>query len=104
MVDSESQPNQSPSGGRGSGGVFIGRQREMAELTAALDDALPGQGRLAMLKPAPLKNSLYMPRLAAPRFSGGGATRTKARRPIGPGFRPFAPTFSNATPGSFSRS
>ena len=29
--------------------VFVGRQREMAELTAALDDALSGNGRLVML-------------------------------------------------------
>ena len=28
---------------------FVGRQREMAELTAALEDALAGQGRLVML-------------------------------------------------------
>ena len=33
--------------------VFVGRQREMAELTAALDDALTGQGRLAMLAGEP---------------------------------------------------
>ena len=31
------------------GSVFVGRQRELAELTAALDDALSGQGRLVML-------------------------------------------------------
>jgi predicted ATPase len=29
--------------------VFVGREREMAELTAALDDALSGLGRLVML-------------------------------------------------------
>ena len=29
--------------------IFVGRQREMAELTAALDDALTGNGRLVML-------------------------------------------------------
>ena len=33
--------------------VFVGRQREMAELTVALDDALTGQGRLAMLADEP---------------------------------------------------
>ena len=31
------------------GSVFVGRQRELAELTAALDDALSGHGRLFML-------------------------------------------------------
>jgi tetratricopeptide (TPR) repeat protein len=32
-----------------AGGVFVGRQREMGELKAALEDALSGRGRLAML-------------------------------------------------------
>ena len=31
------------------GSVFVGRQRELAELTAALDDALSVEGRLFML-------------------------------------------------------
>ena len=33
--------------------VFIGRQREMAELTAALDEALAGEGRLVLLAGEP---------------------------------------------------
>ncbi len=32
-----------------AGGVFVGRQREMGELKAALEDALSGKGRLVML-------------------------------------------------------
>ncbi len=32
-----------------AGGVFVGRQREMGELKAALEEALSGKGRLAML-------------------------------------------------------
>ncbi|MCI0857707.1 MAG: ATP-binding protein, partial [Chloroflexi bacterium] len=32
-----------------SRGVFVGREKELAELTAALEDALAGQGRLVML-------------------------------------------------------
>ncbi|MBN1400524.1 MAG: protein kinase [Anaerolineae bacterium] len=32
-----------------AGGVFVGRQREMAELKAALEEALAGHGRLVML-------------------------------------------------------
>ena len=32
-----------------SGGVFVGRQREMGELKAALEEALSGHGRLVML-------------------------------------------------------
>ena len=33
--------------------IFVGRQREMAELTLALNDALSGQGRLIMLAGKP---------------------------------------------------
>ena len=33
--------------------IFVGRQREMAELTTALNDALSGQGRLVMLAGEP---------------------------------------------------
>ena len=44
MTESSSLPRH-PS----AGGVFVGRQREMAELKTALDDALSGQGRLVML-------------------------------------------------------
>ena len=29
--------------------VFVGREKELAELTVGLEDALAGQGRLAML-------------------------------------------------------
>ena len=43
----ESQPT------RNLGRVFVGRQREMAELMAALDDALGGRGRLVMLAGEP---------------------------------------------------
>ena len=43
----ESQPT------RDIGHVFVGRQREMAELRAALDDALGGRGRLVMLAGEP---------------------------------------------------
>ena len=38
---------------RDIGHMFIGRQREMAELRAALDDALGGRGRLVMLAGEP---------------------------------------------------
>ena len=31
------------------GSVFVGRQREMGELKAALEDALSGRGRMIML-------------------------------------------------------
>ena len=57
-----SAPNQSTSSSscmveayptREIGGVFVGRQREMAQLSAALEDALAGHGRLVMLAGEP---------------------------------------------------
>ena len=46
----ESQPSNNPAPGLSPlRGTFVGRQQEMAELTAALEDALSGQGRLVML-------------------------------------------------------
>ena len=45
MVDSP--PN------RDTGRIFVGREREMAELTSALDDALAGEWRLVMLAGEP---------------------------------------------------
>ena len=45
MVDSP--PN------RDTGRIFVGREREMAELTSALDDALAGEVRLVMLAGEP---------------------------------------------------
>ena len=53
MADSSPQPGQPPVNSRPRGGVFVGRQQEMAELKAALDDAMSGQGRLAMLAGEP---------------------------------------------------
>ena len=38
---------------RGDGDVFVRRQTEMAELTATLDAALTGQGRIVMLAGEP---------------------------------------------------
>ena len=49
MVESWSQPEPGSSFSSGSRDVFVGRQREMAELTAALEDAMSGHGRLVML-------------------------------------------------------
>jgi predicted ATPase len=36
-----------------AGTVFVGRQREMGELKAALEDTLSGQGRLVLLAGEP---------------------------------------------------
>ena len=46
----ESQPPNNPASGLSpSRGTFVGRQQEMGELRAALQDAISGQGRLVML-------------------------------------------------------
>ncbi len=49
MLDKGSNRDQSPPRGPRQGEVFVGRQKEMAELTSALDDAMLGRGRLVML-------------------------------------------------------
>ena len=36
-----------------SGQIFVGRQREIAQLRAALDDALSGRGQVVMLAGEP---------------------------------------------------
>ncbi len=48
MVESQ-LPNNPASGLSPLRGTFVGRQREMGELKAALNDALSGQGRVVML-------------------------------------------------------
>jgi transposase len=47
------RPTSGPSPGRLSQGVFVGRQRKMAELQATLEDATSGRGRLVMLVEEP---------------------------------------------------
>ena len=49
MVEPQSQATQGSASGGLVRGVFVGRQREMGELGAAVEDALAGRGRLAML-------------------------------------------------------
>ena len=46
LVESQPHNNLAPSP---FGGTFVGRQREMADLKAALEDSLAGHGRLVML-------------------------------------------------------
>ena len=53
MAKSWSKPEPGPSFSGRSPDIFVGRQREMAELTAALEDALSGRGRLVMLAGEP---------------------------------------------------
>ena len=49
MAEPPPQPERSSLPHRQPRDIFVGRQREMAEVTAALDDALAGRGRLFML-------------------------------------------------------
>ena len=52
MVESQ-PPNNLASGLSPFQGMFVGRQREMAELKAALEDTISGHGRLVMLAGEP---------------------------------------------------
>ena len=54
-----------------SGGSFVGRKRELAELTAGLDDALAGRGRLFLL--------VGEPGIGKSRLAEELATRARAR-------------------------
>jgi len=46
----KSQPPNNPAPGLSPfQGAFVGRQREMGEVRAVLEDAISGHGRLAML-------------------------------------------------------
>jgi eukaryotic-like serine/threonine-protein kinase len=49
MVESRPQPGQAPAPGNLARSAFVGRQREMGELKAALQEAQSGQGQLLML-------------------------------------------------------
>ena len=86
-------------------GAFVGRQKEMAELRATLDDVFSGRGRLVMLAGEPgigktrtaEELSEYAKTLGADVLwgrcqEGGGGL------PIGPGYESSAPTFETRTP------
>ena len=49
MAETSPQPERNSLSDVHSRDIFVGRQREMAELTSALNDALSSHGRLAML-------------------------------------------------------
>jgi MoxR-like ATPase len=49
MAESQPQANQASGSGSPAQGTFVGRPQEMGELTAALGDAISGQGRIVML-------------------------------------------------------
>ena len=72
----ESQPPSNPAPGLSPfRGTFVGRQREMAELMVALDDALGGRGRLVML--AEQRGALHHAGLSL--AIAGGVTLTENR-------------------------
>ena len=49
MAEPSPQPERTSVAYPQSRTIFVGRQREIVELTAALDDSISGQGRLVML-------------------------------------------------------
>jgi tetratricopeptide (TPR) repeat protein len=53
VTDGGGQPRRGPGPGASALGSIVGRAREMAELTAALDGALAGRGRLVLLSGDP---------------------------------------------------
>ncbi len=82
--------------------TFVGRQQELADLKAALDDAMAGQGRLAMLVGEPgigktrtaQKLASYAETLNA-QVWWGRCYEEQAHHPTGPGCSLSVPTFSN---------
>ena len=90
----ESQPSNNPAPGLSPlRGTFVGRDREMRGLKAALEDSLSGQGRLVMLVGEPgigkTRTSQELASYAEPPWAckccGAGATRKRVRHPTGPG-------------------
>ena len=53
MSEFESQTERTSTPISQSTGIFVGRQRELDELTARLEEALAGRGRLVMLAGEP---------------------------------------------------
>jgi len=53
MEESRTTNHQRPAGASPAGGIFVGRQREMAALKSALEDAMSGHGRIVMLAGEP---------------------------------------------------
>ncbi len=53
MGETDIPHRPTPAQSRQTEAAFVGRQQELAVLTAALDDALSGRGRLVMLAGEP---------------------------------------------------
>ena len=111
-VDGQLPKDEGASLDRLATGVFVGRQQEMGDLKAALEDSLSGRGRLVMLlgepgigkRPEPHSSSRPTRACGGRRSSGGAATRARAHRPTGHGCRRFARTCATPTLTSFARS
>ena len=75
------------------GQILVGRNREMADLTNALDASIAGSGRLVLLAGEPgIGKTRIAQELAreaeakeAHVYFGAAATKRRALRPIGPG-------------------
>ncbi len=82
-------------------GTFVGRQREMVELRATLEDVSSG-ARIVMLSGDPgigkTRTAQEVALYATSRGAGylwGVATKGRGRLPTGPGFRSSDPVFRN---------
>ena len=84
----------------GTAGPFVGRARELGIMQAAVQDALTGRGRIVLLsgEPGIGKTRLATELAALPTGSGrrcclAAATKGKARRHSGPGYKSSAAMF-----------
>ena len=93
-----------------AGGAFVGRQREMGELKAALEDALSGRGRLVTLVGEPGIGKTRTAEESWPptpgcvrlRCCGAVAMRGRESRRTGRGCRPSERTLENVIPTSYA--
>ena len=88
-------------------GTFVGRERELAELVGALDDALAGRGRMVLVagEPGIGKSRLADELVAQARTSGArwwwaAAGRRAERRRTGRGCSRCAPTAASSSPSA----
>ena len=91
-------------------GVFVGRQRELGEFRAALEESLAGRGRLAMLVGEPgigkTRTAQELASYAETRgiqVLWGRCYEEEGAPPTGPGCNPSGPMFSSETPNGCSR-